>query len=241
MAIRIVGVDLPQNKRGEVALTYIYGIGRSSSAKILDKAGVDKDLKVKDWTDDQAAKIREIIGAEFKVEGDLRSEVQLNIKRLMDIGCYRGVRHRIGLPVRGQSTKNNARTRKGRKKTVAAKKRNVKVDANGQLHVHSSFNNIIVSLANSEGQIISWSSAGKMGFRGSKKNTPYAAQMAAQDCAKIAFDLGLRKVKAYVKGPGNGRESAIRTIHGAGIEVTEIVDVTPLPHNGCRPPKRRRV
>ena len=115
------------------------------------------------------------------------------------------------------------------KKTVAAKKRNVKVDANGQLHVHSSFNNIIVSLANSEGQIISWSSAGKMGFRGSKKNTPYAAQMAAQDCAKIAFDLGLRKVKAYVKGPGNGRESAIRTIHGAGIEVTEIIDVTPLP------------
>ena len=241
MAIRIVGVDLPQNKRGEIALTYVYGIGRSSSAKILDKAGVDRDVKVKDWTDDQAAKIREIIGAEYKVEGDLRSEVQLNIKRLMDIGCYRGVRHRIGLPVRGQSTKNNARTRKGRKKTVAAKKRNVKVDANGQLHVHSSFNNIIVSLANSEGQIISWSSAGKMGFRGSKKNTPYAAQMAAQDCAKVAFDLGLRKVKAYVKGPGNGRESAIRTVHGAGIEVTEIIDVTPLPHNGCRPPKRRRV
>ena len=127
------------------------------------------------------------------------------------------------------------------KKTVAAKKRNVKVDANGQLHVHSSFNNIIVCLANSEGQIIAWSSAGKMGFRGSKKNTPYAAQMAAQDCAKVAYDLGLRKVKAYVKGPGNGRESAIRTVHGAGIEVTEIIDVTPLPHNGCRPPKRRRV
>lgn len=123
MAIRIVGVDLPQNKRGEIALTYVYGIGRSSSAKILDKAGVDKDLKVKDWTDDQAAKIREIIGAEYKVEGDLRSEIQLNIKRLMDIGCYRGVRHRIGLPVRGQSTKNNARTRKGRKKTVANKKK----------------------------------------------------------------------------------------------------------------------
>ena len=126
MAIRIVGVDLPQNKRGEVALTYVYGIGRSSSAKILDKSGVDRDLKVKDWTDDQAAKIREIIGAEYKVEGDLRSEVQLNIKRLMDIGCYRGVRHRIGLPVRGQSTKNNARTRKGRKKTVANKKKATK-------------------------------------------------------------------------------------------------------------------
>jgi small subunit ribosomal protein S13 len=123
MAIRIVGVDLPQNKRGEIGLTYIYGIGRSAATKILNEAGVDKDIKVKDWTDDQAAKIREIIGANFKVEGDLRSEVQLNIKRLMDIGSYRGIRHRIGLPVRGQSTKNNARTRKGRKKTVANKKK----------------------------------------------------------------------------------------------------------------------
>lgn len=123
MAIRIVGVDIPQNKRGEVALTYIFGIGRSSANTILEKAGVDRDIKVKDWTDDQAARIREIISNEFKVEGDLRSEVQLNIKRLMDIGCYRGIRHRIGLPVRGQSTKNNARTRKGRKKTVANKKK----------------------------------------------------------------------------------------------------------------------
>ena len=126
MAIRIVGVDLPQNKRGEVGLTYIYGIGRSNAKKILESAGVDVDNKVKDWTDDQAAKIREIIGAGFKVEGDLRSEVQLNIKRLMDIGCYRGVRHRIGLPLRGQSTKNNARTRKGKKKTVANKKKATK-------------------------------------------------------------------------------------------------------------------
>ena len=126
MAIRIVGVDLPQNKRGEVGLTYIYGIGRSSAHKILQKAGVDINIKVKDWTDDQAAKIREVIGAEFKVEGDLRSETQLNIKRLMDIGCYRGIRHRIGLPLRGQSTKNNARTRKGKKKTVANKKKATK-------------------------------------------------------------------------------------------------------------------
>ncbi|HOH55415.1 MAG TPA: 30S ribosomal protein S13 [Paludibacteraceae bacterium] len=126
MAIRIVGVDLPQNKRGEIALTYIFGIGRSSANKILSKAGVDRDIKVKDWTDDQAAKIREIISSEYKVEGDLRSEVQLNIKRLMDIGCYRGIRHRLGLPVRGQSTKNNARTRKGKKKTVANKKKATK-------------------------------------------------------------------------------------------------------------------
>ena len=126
MAIRIVGVDLPQNKRGEIALTYIYGIGRSSATRILDKAGIDRGIKVKDWTDDQAAKIREIIATEYKVEGDLRSEIQMNIKRLMDIGCYRGIRHRLGLPVRGQSTKNNARTRKGRKKTVANKKKATK-------------------------------------------------------------------------------------------------------------------
>ena len=126
MAIRIAGVDIPQNKRGEIALTYIYGIGRSSANQILEKAGVDKDVKVKDWTDDMAAAVREVISAEFKVEGDLRSEIQLNIKRLMDIGCYRGIRHRLGLPVRGQSTKNNARTRKGRKKTVANKKKATK-------------------------------------------------------------------------------------------------------------------
>lgn len=127
------------------------------------------------------------------------------------------------------------------KKSGSQKKRVVKVEAQGMAHIHSSFNNIIVSLANQNGQVISWSSAGKMGFRGSKKNTPYAAQMAAEDCSKVAFDLGLRKVKVYVKGPGNGRESAIRSMHANGIEVTEIVDVTPLPHNGCRPPKRRRV
>ena len=123
MAVRIVGVDLPQNKRGVIALTYIFGIGRSAAKTILEKAGVDVNIKVKDWTDAQAAKVREVIGADYKVEGDLRSEIQLNIKRLMDIGCYRGIRHRIGLPVRGQSTKNNARTRKGKKKTVANKKK----------------------------------------------------------------------------------------------------------------------
>ena len=122
MAIRIVGVDLPQAKRGEVGLTYIYGIGRSTARKILSEAGINYNIKVQDWSDEQAGKIREIIGAKYRVEGELRSEVQLNIKRLMDIGCYRGVRHRNGLPVRGQSTKNNARTRKGKKKTVANKK-----------------------------------------------------------------------------------------------------------------------
>ena len=121
------------------------------------------------------------------------------------------------------------------------KKRKVVVESNGQAHINATFNNIIISLSNTKGEVISWSSAGKMGFRGSKKNTPYAAQTAAEDAAKTAQEAGLRKVKVYVKGPGNGRESAIRTLHNNGIEVIEIIDVTPVPHNGCRPPKRRRV
>ena len=127
------------------------------------------------------------------------------------------------------------------KKTTTAKKRVVKVDAYGEAHISSTFNNVIVTITNSTGQVISWSSAGKSGFRGSKKNTPYAAQVSAQDAAKTAYDLGLRKITAYVKGPGSGRESAIRAIAGMGIEVTEIIDVTPMPHNGCRPKGRRKV
>ncbi|MEZ4800912.1 MAG: 30S ribosomal protein S11 [Flavobacteriales bacterium] len=126
-------------------------------------------------------------------------------------------------------------------KSDKKKKKNVVVEPVGQAHIQSTFNNIIISLTNNTGQVISWSSAGKMGFRGSKKNTPYAAQLAAEQATKEAFDLGLRKVKVFVKGPGAGRESAIRTIHGTGVEVTEIVDTTPLPHNGCRPPKARRI
>ena len=123
---RIAGVDLPNNKQGEIGLTYIFGIGRSSARKILDKCGIDRTIKVGDWNDDQIAKIRSLINEEYKIEGELRSSVQMDIKRLMDIGCYRGIRHRLGLPVRGQSTKNNARTRKGRKKTVANKKKATK-------------------------------------------------------------------------------------------------------------------
>ncbi|MCI7547782.1 MAG: 30S ribosomal protein S13 [Candidatus Cryptobacteroides sp.] len=126
MMARIAGVDLPNNKRGEIGLTYIFGIGRSSARKILEECGIDFDTKVNEWNDDQIAKIRTLIANEYKIEGELRSSVQMNIKRLMDIGCYRGIRHRLGLPVRGQSTKNNARTRKGKKKTVANKKKATK-------------------------------------------------------------------------------------------------------------------
>ena len=124
---------------------------------------------------------------------------------------------------------------------ATVKKRKVIIESTGEAHISATFNNIIISLTNKKGEVISWSSAGKMGFRGSKKNTPYAAQMAAEDCSKVALEAGLKKVKVYVKGPGNGRESAIRSLHNSGIEVTEIIDVTPMPHNGCRPPKRRRV
>ena len=124
---------------------------------------------------------------------------------------------------------------------ATTKKRKVIVESTGEAHISATFNNIIISLTNKKGEVISWSSAGKMGFRGSKKNTPYAAQMAAEDCTKVALEAGLKKVKVFVKGPGNGRESAIRSIHNGGIEVSEIIDVTPIPHNGCRPPKRRRV
>lgn len=120
------------------------------------------------------------------------------------------------------------------------KKRKVIVESTGEAHISATFNNIIISLTNKKGEVISWSSAGKMGFRGSKKNTPYAAQMAAEDCGKVALEAGLKKVKVYVKGPGNGRESAIRSIHNSGIEVTEIIDITPIPHNGCRPPKKTK-
>ncbi|MFT5863083.1 MAG: small subunit ribosomal protein S11 [Flavobacteriales bacterium] len=123
----------------------------------------------------------------------------------------------------------------------STKKRKVVIEAVGEAHISASFNNLLISLTNKKGDVISWSSAGKMGFRGSKKNTPYAAQVAAEDCVKVAHEAGLRKVKVYVKGPGNGRESAIRALHNNGVEVTEIIDVTPMPHNGCRPPKRRRV
>ena len=123
---RIVGIDLPKNKRGVIALTYIYGIGKSTASRIMEKAGIDKDIRVKDWTDDQISTLRTILNEEYKVEGALRSEVQMNIKRLMEIGCYRGIRHRSGMPLRGQSTRNNARTRKGRKKTVANKKKAIK-------------------------------------------------------------------------------------------------------------------
>ena len=201
---RIAGIDLPKEKRVEIGLTYIYGIGRKSANDILAQTGINPDTRVKDLTDEEEAKLREAIDKGYMVEGDLRRNNALDIKRLIEIGCYRGTRHRKGLPVRGQRSKTNARTRKGP-------------------------------------NALSWASSGGLGFRGSKKSTPFAAQTAAETAAKAAMEYGLKSVEVYVKGPGAGREAAIRALQAVGLEVTMIKDVTPIPHNGCRPPKRRRV
>ena len=256
---RIAGVDLPRNKRIEIGLTYIYGIGRQTATNILANTGVNPDTRVKDLSEEDVAKLRDFIDANYTVEGDLRREVALNIKRLVEIGSYRGIRHRKGLPVRGQRTKTNARTRKGPKRTiankkkiggesmaktvkrVARKKKERKNIERGAAHIRSTFNNTIVTMTDVNGNALSWASAGGLGFRGSKKSTPFAAQMAAETAAKAAMEHGLKTVEVFVKGPGAGREAAIRALQAAGLEVSMIKDVTPIPHNGCRPPKRRRV
>jgi len=217
---------------------------------------------VRDLTEDEVTKLRSYIDKNFVVEGDLRREVALNIKRLIEIGCYRGIRHRRGLPVRGQRTKTNARTRKGPRRTVANRKNDVRRNGmtkrkttttqrakrrarknveSGVAHIRSTFNNTIVTITDPRGNTIAWASAGTMGFKGSRKSTPYAAQMAAESAAKQAMENGMKSVEVLVKGPGAGREAAIRSLQAAGLEVSSIKDVTPIPHNGCRPPKRRRV
>src|SRR5580704_10900562 len=253
---RIAGVDLPRTKRIEIGLTYIYGIGRVRSNIILKDAGVSADVRVKDLSEDDVRKISRVIEEQGGVEGDLRKEISMNIKRLMEIGCYRGMRHRRGLPVRGQRTRTNARTRKGprkgdkgdkkegaagkRKKTF--KKRGEKrIVHHGLAHIHASFNNTTVTITDTEGNVVAWSSAGGIGFKGSRKGTPFAATQAALNAGNAAKGVGMRSLDVRVKGPGSGRESAIRALQTVGLEVKSIRDVTPIPHNGCRPPKRRRV
>ena len=258
---RISGIDLPRDKRIEIALTYIYGIGRKTATNICAATGVDPDIRVRDLSEDDASKHRDYIDKNCHVEGDLRRDVAFDIKRLVEIGCYRGVRHRKGLPVRGQRTKTNARTRKGPRKTMANKKkyggihqmaqkttkgtvrrrRERKNIERGAAHIQSTFNNTIVTITDTQGNAISWASSGELGFRGSRKSTPFAAQTAAETAAKLAMEHGMKSVEVYVKGPGAGREAAIRALQAAGLDVSMIKDVTPIPHNGCRPPKRRRV
>src|SRR5262249_19202503 len=226
---RIAGVDLPREKRGEVALTYIYGIGRPTAMRVLEQAHVDHNKRVKTWSEDETSRVREILEREIKVEGDLRREISMNVKRLMDIGAYRGIRHRKGLPVRGQRTHTNARTRKGPRKGVMVKKKPTAAAAPaapaaakkpgaqgmadqtaaatgkpaprkkggkrrerrevriGVAHVQATFNNTIVTLTDKMGNVVSWSSAGSAGFKGSRKSTPFAAQTAAEAAARKAM------------------------------------------------------
>ena len=252
----------PATSGVEVALTYIYGVGRTRAQETLSATGVSPDLRVKDLGDDELVKLRDCLEGNYKLEGDLRREVAADIRRKVEIGCYQGLRHRRGLPVRGQRTHTNARTRKGpqahrrrqeegrpevmpparsapaAKKVRRKEKKNV---AHGHAHIKSTFNNTIVSITDPTGAVIAWASAGQVGFKGSRKSTPFAAQMAAEAAARRAMEHGMRKVDVFVKGPGSGRETAIRSLQATGLEVGVISDVTPVPHNGCRPPKRRRV
>ena len=258
---RIAGVNIPLNKRVEIGLTYIYGIGRPTSNEILAKLGIEPDtLRPRPHRRTRSPSCATSIDSDYMVEGDLRRERSQNIKRLMEIGCYRGIRHRRGLPVRGQNTKTNARTRKGPKRmqvagkkkagrsecplpavpsaAAASVKKNIPI---GQAHIKTSFNNTIVALTDREGNVIAWESAGGAGFKGSRKSTPFAAQVTADAAARKGIEQGMQKVEVFVKGPGSGRETAIRSLQAAGLEVTGVRDVTPQAHNGCRPRKRRRV
>ena len=260
---RIAGIDIPREKRVEIALTYIYGVGLSSSQKILKQTSINPDTRVRDLTEDQVNRLREVIDRSFKVEGDLRREVALNIKRLHrdrlvsrpppppEPAGPRAAHEDERPPAPGteedgrraqedQVTRNRRRMAE-RKRAVKQRRRERKNVPQGHVHIQASFNNTIVTITDQGGNVISWGSAGIAGFKGSRKSTPYAAALAADGAAKRAMEHGMRQVEVYVKGPGAGREQAIRSLQAAGLEVSAITDVTPIPHNGCRPPKRRRV
>jgi small subunit ribosomal protein S11 len=274
---RIAGVNIPSNKRAQVALTYIHGIGDTFAKQILSKVGIPPERRVSQLTESEIIQIREVIDRDYMVEGDLRREVAMNIKRLMDLGCYRGLKaptrlagawpedphqcahaQRSSQADRGQEevrvsiergwsvifgrsqfvrmrglsmAKDKTRVRRREKKNITS----------GVAHVHASFNNTMITITDAQGNTISWSSAGAMGFKGSRKSTPYAAQVAAEDAGKKAMEHGMKNLEIEVRGPGSGRESALRALQAAGFTIITIRDVTPIPHNGCRPRKRRRV
>ena len=241
-------------------LQYIYGVGNHFAEKICNELKIDKSKRVNSLTDDEVLKIRELIDEKYTVEGDLRREISLNIKRLRDLGTYRGTRHRKKLPVRGQRTSSNARTRKGKavgslvkvnigkkimskeeikKKTkFKSKKKEKKIVTAGKAYVNATFNNTIISITDRNGNVLSWSSSGSKGFKGSRKSTPYAAQVAADDAATKASEYGLKTLDVEVKGPGSGRETALRALQAKGFKIISIKDTSPIPHNGCRPPKK---
>src|SRR5580704_8933245 len=273
---RIAGVDLPRTKRVEIGLTYIFGIGRVRSNKILKDAGVGPDLRVKDLSEDDVRKISRVIEEQGGVEGDLRKDISMNIKRLMEIGCFRaaappqpaGARaahqdqraHPQG-PAQGRDCEEEGyltmaknepaadaglpekekKEGAGKRKKTFKKRGEKRIVHHGLAHIHASFNNTTVTITDTEGNVVAWSSAGGIGFKGSRKGTPFAATQAALNAGNAAKGVGMRSLDVRVKGPGSGRESAIRALQTVGLEVKSIRDVTPIPHNGCRPPKRRRV
>ena len=223
---RISGVDLPRDKRVEIGLTYIYGIGRKTASDIIKATGVNPDIRVKDLSEDDVSKLREYIDHNVKVEG---ARTRKGPKKTIANKKKKARRDRMATKASG-------------KKTVATRRRRERKNIErGAAHIQSTFNNTIVTITDTQGNAVSWASAGEMGFRGSRKSTPFAAQTAAETAAKAAMEHGMKTVEVYVKGPGSGREAAIRALQTAGLDVSMIKDVTPIPHNGCRPPKRRRV
>jgi small subunit ribosomal protein S11 len=263
---RIAGINIPNHQHAAIALTAIYGVGRARARSICDAAGVRHSAKIKDLTDAEMDKLREQIG-KFTVEGDLRRETSMNIKRLMDLGCYRGVRHKKGLPgarpahphqrahpqgtAQGRPPEPSGDRRLTRATRIQtpmvkpaatrARKKVKKVVSEGIAHVHASFNNTIITITDRQGNALSWATSGGAGFKGSRKSTPFAAQVAAESAGRAAQEHGVKNLEVRIKGPGPGRESAVRALNALGLKIVSIADVTPVPHNGCRPPKRRRM
>ena len=258
---RISGVDIPREKRVEISLTYIYGIGRSTAQQVCEAAEINPDTRVRNLTDDEVAKLRGFIDANLRVEGDLRrgrlpghqaedgdrllpgSSSPSRSSRAGSADPYQcphpeGPEADRGRQEEGQEVGAMAKPSSDRRRTRKRERKNV---THGVAHIKSSFNNTVITITDLQGNVISWASAGNVGFKGSRKSTPFAAQMAAEQAARKAMEHGLRKVDVQVKGPGSGRETAIRSLQNIGIDVTGITDVTPVPHNGCRQPKRRRV
>ena len=213
---------------------------RKRADDICTDLNIDPSTRVSNLTNDEVAQIRKYIEANFRVEGDLRRDVSQNIRRKTEIGTYQGLRHRKGLPVRGQRTHTNARTRKGPRFAIAGKKKVKKNVPAGVAHIKASFNNTIINISNPSGETIVWTSGGSVGFKGSRKSTPYAAQVAAEEAVRRATEYGVQKLDIIISGTGAGRETAVRTLQNMGMDVGTIKDITPTPHNGCRPKKRRR-
>ena len=239
--LNIFGINIPDNKPVRIGLTTIYGIGFKQASDICDKIGISPSIRIYQLKDFEIHEISKLLKNSFLIEGDLRKETHLNIKRLVNISSYRGVRHRLGLPVRGQRTHTNARTRKY-KKVQSFRNYSTGTKKVGIAHIKSTFNNTIITITSRSGNTICWSSGGYKGvLKGAKRSTAYAGQTAGFDVGKRAKAKGLSLIEINFKGFGRGRNSAIKGLLNSGLRIVKLTDKTPLPHNGCRPKKRRRI